>query len=72
MRKELQSCTSEEENFTRKLKMALTKLDSAKASINQMNTGSINLNEILGSQKSASSKTLIGYVQGVSSSKDKG
>ena len=60
------------ENFGGKLKMALVKLDSTKASINRMNTGSLKLNEILGSQKSASSKTGIGYIQGASSSKDEG
>ena len=72
LRKELQSCTSEKESLVRKLKMALPELDSGKASINQMNTGSLKLNEILGSQKFASSKTGISYVHGVSSSKDKG
>ena len=72
MRKELQSCTSEKENFAGKLKMALAELESAKASINQMNIGLMELNEILGSQKSASSKIGIRCVQGASSSKDKG
>lgn len=70
LQKELLSCTSEKENLAGKLKMALAELDSTKASINRMNTGSMKLNEILGSQKSTSSKTSIGYVQGASSSKD--
>ena len=52
--------------------MALAELDSAKTSINRMNTRSMKLTKILGSQKSASSKTGIGYVHGASSSKDKG
>ena len=52
--------------------MALAELGLAKALINQMNTGSLKLNEILGCQKSTSSKTGLGYVHGVSSSKDKG
>ncbi|XXG61692.1 hypothetical protein AAC387_Pa05g0237 [Persea americana] len=71
LRKELQSCTSEKDNFAGKLKMALAELDSAKTFINQINIGSMKLNEILGSQKSASSKTSIGYVYGTFSSKDK-
>ncbi|XXG89606.1 hypothetical protein AAC387_Pa12g1568 [Persea americana] len=72
LQKELLTCTSEKENCAGKLKMALAELNSAKASINRMNSGSMKLTEILGSQKSASSKTGIGYVQGASSSKDKG
>ena len=72
LRKELQSCTSEKVHLAGKLKMALAKLGLAKASINRMNIRSLKLNEILGCQKSTSSKTGLGYVHGVSSSKDKG
>ena len=52
--------------------MTFAELDLARASINRMNIGSMKLNEILGCQKSASSKTGIGYVPGASTSKDKG
>ena len=65
LRKKLQSCTSEKENFAGKLKMALAELNSANTSINRMNTRSMKLTEILGSQESVSSKIGIGYVQGV-------
>ena len=52
--------------------MAFTELDSAIASIKQMNTGSKKLDEILGGQKTDMSKSGIGYTHGASSSNDKG
>ncbi|RWR97034.1 bifunctional aspartate aminotransferase and glutamate/aspartate-prephenate aminotransferase [Cinnamomum micranthum f. kanehirae] len=50
LRNELISSKSEKENLVGKLKMALAELDSAKASINRMNKGSLKLNEILENQ----------------------
>ena len=70
--KELSDCKAEKEDLRGKLKMALTELDSAIASIKWMNTGSKKLDEILGSQKTDKSKFGIGYTHGTSSSKDKG
>ena len=49
LKKELSDCKAEKVDLRGKLKMALTELDSATASINRMNTGSKKLDEILGS-----------------------
>ena len=72
LKKELSDCKAEKEDLRGKLKMALTELDSATASIKRMNTGSKKLDEILGSQKIDKSKSGIWYTHGASSSKDKG
>lgn len=49
LKKELSDCKAEKEDLRGQLKMALTELDSATASIMRMNTGSKKLDEILGS-----------------------
>ena len=72
LKKELSDCKAKNEDLRGKLKMALTELNSATASIKRMNTGSKKLDEILGSQKTDKSKSGIGYTHGASSSKDKG
>ena len=72
LQKELSDCKAEKEDLRGKLKVALTELDFAAASIKRMNTGSKKLDEILGSQKTDKSKFGIGYTHGASSSKDKG
>ena len=68
---ELSNCKAKNQDLIGKLKMVLTELDSAIASIKQMNTGSKKLDEILESQKTDKSKFEIGYTHGASSSKDK-
>ena len=51
LKKELSDCKAEKEDLRGKLKMALTELDSATASIKRMNTGSKKLDQTLGSQR---------------------
>ena len=52
--------------------MVHTELEFAKAMIKRMNTGSMKLDEILGSQEKNLSKIGIGYIHRASTSKDKG
>ena len=61
LQKELSTCKAEKDNILGKLKMVHTELESAKATIKRMNTGSMKLDEILGGQKSDLPKTSIGY-----------
>lgn len=57
LRNKLSKCQSEKNDLVEKLKMALTKLNSVKASIKWMNTVSKKLDEILGTQTTDKSKT---------------
>ena len=50
----------------------LSELDTAKASLNRMNTGSKTLDDILCNQKSHTDKHGIGYADGASTSNAKG
>ena len=67
---ELKTCKVEKNDLNGKLKMVLTKLESAKSLTKHMNIGSITLDEILKNRKNDSSKAGPGYKQEAPTSKN--
>ena len=71
LRMESSSYKDEKDDLVGKLKMVHIELESTKATIECMNTGSMKLDEILERQKTDLLKTGIGYIHRASTSKEK-
>ena len=62
LKKDQSTYKVEKEGLFGKLKMVHTELESSTSTIKRMNTGSMKLDEIFGSQKIDLSKTGLGYI----------
>ena len=62
----MKTLKAENTDLQGRLKMVLSKLDTNKASLNRMNTGSKKLDDILCSQKAKTDMHGIGYADGAS------
>ena len=69
---DMQTLKAENSDLNKRLKMVLSKLNIAKASLNRMNTGSKTIDDILCSQKAHTDKSGIGYADRASTSNAKG
>ena len=69
---DMKTLKAENYDMNGRLKMVLSELNTAKVSLNRMNTGSKKLDDILCSQKALTDKHGIGYADGASTSNTKG